>query len=160
MKICGECGAHNSDERMFCIDCDEKLDGKLSDADEEKMRETVNENIEKLYNKRDPLYVSLFDRIMGIASLAGAAVTLVLMIVDTVTRLNFEQLWVGALFLVMASVEALVPRVTWSLEQLRLSFSISNVEEAEPSDFYLFFRKAGIVVSVTVGMAILVINFL
>lgn len=160
MKICAECGAHNSDERMFCIDCDEKLDGKLSDADEEKMRETVNENIEKLYNKRDPLYVSLFDKIMGIASLAGAAVTLVLMIVDTVTRLNFEQLWVGALFLVMASIEALVPRVTWSLEQLRLSFSISNAEEAEPSDFYLFFRKAGIVVSAAVGMAILVINFL
>ncbi len=30
MKLCEKCGAHNSDERMFCVDCSEKLGKPLS----------------------------------------------------------------------------------------------------------------------------------
>lgn len=62
MKICCKCGAHNSDERFFCIDCNEKLGSSLSKAEEAKINEDINESLENMYNKRDPLHVSKFDK--------------------------------------------------------------------------------------------------
>ncbi len=43
MKICTKCGAYNSDERVFCVDCSEKLGDKISASDEKQAHDRVNE---------------------------------------------------------------------------------------------------------------------
>lgn len=160
MKICAKCGAHNSDERIFCIDCNGKLGNKLSSLEEQQMRENVSEKIEEMYNKKDPLYVSEFDKAMGLVSLVGALCSLVLIVIGKVSQRNFELLWIGIIFFVLACIEALIPKVMWSIEKLRLSFFINNVDDAQPSSFYMNCRKAAIVISVAVGIVVLVVSFL
>ncbi len=160
MKICTKCGAYNSDERFFCVDCNEKLGGKLSAADERRMRDKVDEKLEEMYNRNDPLFVSRLDKALGIASLIGALCSLILLVIDKLTPRGFDLLWFGTLFFLLAAVEALVPKVTWAIEKLRLSFLISDADNAEPSGFYITCRKIAIVISAAVGAVILAVNLL
>ncbi|MBE6904447.1 MAG: hypothetical protein E7480_07555 [Ruminococcaceae bacterium] len=160
MKLCDNCGAHNSDERIFCVDCNEMLGDKLSSFEEQKMRAKVSGKIEEMYNKKDPLYVSKLDKAMGAAALIGALCTLVFIIIGIITQRSFELLWVGMIFFLLASIEALIPKVMWAIEKLRLSFFISDADNAEPSGFYIFSRKATVVISVAVGIVILTVNLL
>lgn len=160
MKICTECGAYNSDERIFCIDCNEKLGDKLSTEKEQQLRENVNEKIEEMYNRKDPHYVSKFDKAMGAVSLIGTLCSLILLVVGTVTERSFDFLWIGIILFLLASIDAFIPRVTWTLEKIRLSFIISDADNAEPSRFYIFCRRAGIVILTAAGIAVLVLNIL
>ena len=160
MKICEKCGAHNSDERSFCVDCNEKLGDKLSELQEKRLKNDLSEKIEGLYNKKDPLYVSRSDKIIGVLSLLGVLCSLVLMIIGKITERDFQIMWVGIVFFLLTSIEALMPRVTWELEKMRLSFTINGADDAEPSDFYIYCRKAAIIISAAVGIVILVFNIL
>lgn len=65
MKICDKCGAYNSDDRMFCVDCNEKL----NDNDNENLQQDVQSKIDELYDKK--LSVNVFDKIIGSVSLLG-----------------------------------------------------------------------------------------
>ncbi len=160
MKICKKCGAYCSDEKMFCVDCNEKLGDKLSASEEQKLRADLNLHMEEMYNKRDPLYVSKFDKVMGLLSLAGAAIALAFVLIRMFTgqRQNMDLLLYAILFFLLSSVEALIPRLTWELEKLRLSFSINGAADAEPGDFYLMGRKIAIICTAAVGIASLAIS--
>ena len=160
MKLCSKCGAYNSDERGFCIDCGEKLHEKLSELHEQQIVANANEKIEELFNKKDPLYVSKFDKALGLISLAGVLCSLIVIVIGKITERNFNLLWFGILFLLLASVEAFVPKLSWAIEKMRLSFRISDAENAEPSDFYLICRRVAIVISAAVGVVILALNLL
>lgn len=160
MKICTKCGAYNSDERIFCVDCSEKLGDKLSAIDEKQTRDSVNEKIEEMYNKKDPLYVSKVDKVMGLVSLIGVLCSVILIVIGKITERSFDFLWVGIIFFLLASVEAFIPKVTWAIEKIRLSFLIHDADNAEPSGFYIVCRKVSIVISVLVGIVILVVTFL
>lgn len=160
MKICDSCGAYNSDERNFCVDCNEKLGERLSDAQEIRVREDVGEKLEEMYNKRDPLYVSRFDKFLGLTAAIGAVLGVVLIIIGKLGQRNFDFLWIGFIFLLLAAIEALVPQVLWAIEKLRLSFYIHDADDAEPSDFYLFCRKASVIISLVVGVVILAVALL
>ena len=158
MKICTKCGAYNSDERFFCVDCNEKLGDKLSAVDEQQMRDNVNETIEEMYNRKDPLFVSKLDKVLGTASLIGALCCLVLVVIGKIAQRSVDLLWVGLLFFLLAGIEALVPKVTWAVEKIRLSFFISDADNAEPSEFYTPCRKAAIIISAAVGAVILALS--
>ena len=160
MKICTKCGAYNSDERIFCVDCSEKLGDKLSAIDEKQTRDSVNEKIEEMYNKKDPLYVSKVDKVMGLVSLIGVLCSVILIVIGKITERSFDFLWVGIIFFLLASVEAFIPKVTWAIEKIRLSFFIRDADNAEPSGFYIVCRKVSIVISVLVGIVIIVVTFL
>lgn len=160
MKICAKCGAYNSDGRIFCIDCNEKLGDKLSSFEEQEARDDVNEKIEKMYNRKDPLYVSNFDKAMGAVSLIGVLCSLILVVIGKITQRSFDFLWVGIIFFLLACIEAFVPKVTWAIEKIRLSFFISDADNAEPSGFYIACRKVTIAISVLVGIVILAVSFL
>ncbi len=160
MKICTKCGAYNSDERIFCVDCNEKLGDKISATDEQQAHNSVNEKIEEMYNKKDPLYVSKFDKAMGLVSLIGVLCSVILIVIGKITERNFGFLWVGIIFFLLASVNALIPQVTWAIEKIRLSFFIQDADNAEPSGFYIACRKASIIISVLVSIVILVVTFL
>ncbi len=158
MKICTKCGAYNADERFFCVDCNEKLGDKLSAVDEQQMRDNVNETIEEMVNRNDPLFVSKLDKALGTASLIGALCSLILIVIGKLTQRGFDLLWVGLLFFLLAGIEAFVPKVTWAVEKIRLSFFISDADNAEPSDFYIACRKTAIILSAAVGAVILALN--
>lgn len=152
MKLCAKCGAYNADERMFCVDCSEKLGDPLSDSAEQQLRAHVSGHIDRLYNRKDPLYVSVFDKVMGIAALAGAVCSLVIMVIGWCNRLPFEYLWVSLLFFLLTGVEALVPRLTWELEKFRLTFLLRDADDVQPSSFYLITRKITIVLTLVIGL--------
>lgn len=160
MKICDKCGAYNSDERIFCIDCNEKLNDSLSSLDERKIQEDLNEKIENMYNKQDPLYVSRFDKIIGYISLAGVLLSLILIIIFKITERTFDYVWIGLIFLFSAIITAFFSKVLWAIEKIRLSFLINDSDNAEPSSFYRTGRKAALLISATVGIVILFINVL
>ena len=67
MKICTKCGAYNSDDRKFCVDCSEKLGNVLSASEERQMRDNLNKRMDEMYNRNEPLYVSKFDKAIGVA---------------------------------------------------------------------------------------------
>ncbi len=54
MKICENCGAYNSDERFFCVDCSEKLGDSLSAAEEQRLDDRIDDSLEAMYNRQDP----------------------------------------------------------------------------------------------------------
>ena len=160
MKVCNKCGAYNSDERCLCVDCNELLGKKLSKLEEQQMRESIDEKMEKIYNSKDPLYVSGFDKAMGIISLAGLFMCLIFIVIDMLTSRSFDILYIGVIFFLLASVEAFVPKIMWGIEKIRLSFFISDADNAQPSGFYKICRKAAIVISAAVGIAALTINLI
>lgn len=158
MKICEKCGAHNSDKRSFCVDCNEKLGDKLSEFEEQQIQEKLDEKMENMYNKRDPFYVSLFDKIIGAISLLGVLCGLVLMIIGKISQRDFEYMWLSAISFLLTSIEAFIPRLTWTIEKMRLGFYINSADDAEPSEFYITCRKAAILLTFCIGVLILVIS--
>ena len=160
MKICDKCGAFNSDDRMFCVDCNETLGEKISNAQEQKVRASISEQISELYNKKDPLYVSRFDKIMGIVALVGMTASLVLMIISIFTQIDIKIPLCALIFFLISVVEALIPKIMWELEKLRLSFTITGTDGLEPSDFYLKGRKIGIMSGIVLGAIMLWASFL
>lgn len=80
MKICRKCGARQRDSRLYCVDCGTRLGRRLTAEEEAQEQENLDQTMEKLYNRRDPLFVSLLDRICGWIDLAGFVVLLVLLV--------------------------------------------------------------------------------
>ena len=130
MKICDSCGAYNSDDRGFCVDCGEKLGDKISEKAEKELDRKINEVSEKMYNKTDPLYVSVFDKAVGTVSL----VCLLLLFIICAAALFRQQSVIfsvyGFLCLILSAVEAFFPKFNWAIEKFRLSFRISNPDDA------------------------------
>ena len=158
MKICEKCGAQYSDDKVFCIDCDEKLGDALSASEEQNVRANLNQQIEEMYNKIDPLYVSPLDKIIGWGSLVGVAITLVAVVIRNFTGQPMEFLLYALILFLLSGIEALVPRFTWELEKIRLSFTISGAGEAEPSDYYIISRKITIISTAVLGIVALVVS--
>lgn len=158
MKLCNKCGAYNSDERRSCVDCGATLGEKLSVAEEAEIRKTTGEKIEKLYNRKDPLYVSLYDKIFGLFAVIGAVAFAVLMIINYVNNRADELLLMGFFIMLLGAFEAFVPKFSWALEKLRLGFSIDNADDAEPGVFYFYGRKMFITFTVVFGIILLIVK--
>ena len=62
------------------------------------MYSSLNHQIEKMYNKRDPRYVSKFDKLMGIISLVGALAAFVLALIGFFTGGNTALLLFAIFF--------------------------------------------------------------
>ncbi len=143
MKICQNCGAYNSDERMFCVDCNEKLSDTVNPEQQKEASAKIDATIEKLYNKKDPLYVSLYDKIVGVScivvSLLLFILGFVLMFKNRGSSLPFWCIIFGAI----GALEALIPQISWELEKMSLSLRVNNVDDLTPSSFYLAGRKIG-----------------
>lgn len=158
MKICDKCGAHNSDERIFCLDCGETLGERVSDVREQKINEDIDAQIEKMYNKNDPLHVSGVDKVVGMISLICAFAALTLIVVGSIVGRSTGVLWLAVMMLGLSAIEALVPKLTWGIEKIRLSFTINGADDAEPSDLYLVGRRISAVVLAIAGALLLAIG--
>ena len=113
MKLCEKCGAYNSDERMFCVDCSEKLGDALSVQEEERLDAGIDAKINKLYNAKDPLHVSTFDRVCGFVCVACLLALLVLIGFGCLGRrpwAELEMLFYGCVFCVVGAFDAFLPQ--------------------------------------------------
>ncbi len=160
MKICEKCGASNSDKRRFCIDCGEILGDKLSAAQEQQYRNKIGEQIENMYNKKDPLYVSLYDKIVGIISIIGVALCSVLVVMNFIIQKTREGLLMSIALFMVAGIEAFVPKFTWSIEKMRLGFYANGADELEPSELYVLGRRISMTLLVLVGVTIIITSYL
>ncbi len=153
MKLCEKCGAHNADTRVFCVDCGATLGDKLSDAQERQLQEDLNENIEKMYNKTDPLYVSLLDKMLGGIALIGGLASVVCAFFKPLSPSDPNvYLWALLCFLI-AALDAFIPQLAWGLEKMRLGLWVNGADDLEPSRFYLIGRRVGIALAVALGVA-------
>ncbi len=159
MKQCSTCGALQADSRFFCVDCGEKLGNSLSENELETIGKEIEKKAEKLYNKTDPLYVSIFEKIVGILSLLCMSFTLAFVIIY---RHNLEKVPEATylIYLILAfifiSLLALVPQIFWALEKFKLSFTVVGADDLEPSYLYLVMRRIFIGVSFAIAAAALV----
>ena len=106
----------------------------------------------------DPLAVTTFDRITGFVSVGGLLLAVVLLFVGArLQRFNPELILYSMLFFIVGIISSFLPRMLWFFEKIRLSFTISGSENAEPSDWYLFWRKAGNLLLCVFGFLLLLI---
>ena len=156
MKICGKCGAQQSDARVFCIDCGERLGHSISNMQSEKIKAETEKKLNKMCRKTDPFYISILDRVIGYLSIIGILIALAYMILYR-HRLEYatESIFTILCF-ICCSLSALLPKTLWALEKLGLSFTIYRADEAEPSYFYLVMRKIslyGCFIIAVIGLA-------
>ncbi len=158
MKVCEKCGAINNNERFFCADCGEKLPAPASKAYETEINGRISNTGDRLIRESDPLSVTTFDRITGFVSVGGLLLSVVLLFVGArLQRFNPELILYSMLFFVVGIISSFLPRMLWFFEKIRLSFTISGSENAEPSDWYLFWRKAGNLLLCVFGFLLLLI---
>lgn len=158
MKVCEKCGPINNNERFFCADCGEKLPAPVSKAYEAEINGRISDTGDKLMRESDPLAVTTFDRITGFVSVGGLLLAVVLLLVGArLQRFNPELILYSMLFFIVGIISSFLPRLLWFFEKIRLSFTISGSENAEPSDWYLFWRKAGNLLLCVFGFLLLLI---
>ncbi len=153
MKLCKQCGAHNSDERMFCVDCGERLAKPLSQQEEEQLRKTAQEKMEKIYRTTDPLQVNLLDKIMGCASAVGLVATFIRMLIATGEPTPFSAFWLCLVLFSWSVVASVVPGVLWAMGRRR------RWDDGHPGVWYNITRRAVVAGSVAVGFALLVLSW-
>ena len=134
------------DELLSVIEYEAEINGRISDTGDKLMRES------------DPLAVTTFDRITGFVSVGGLLLAVVLLFVGArLQRFNPELILYSMLFFIVGIISSFLPRLLWFFEKIRLSFTISGSENAEPSDWYLFWRKAGNLLLCVFGFLLLLI---
>jgi len=156
MKICENCGAHNSDERKFCIDCSESLGESLNAKQEKEVSENIQNTIEKIENKNDPLYVDLFDKIIGFISIIGILFLIGLFITGIFTATDSKFLLWGILFFALSALDCFIPSISWGIEKFRFSILYSNTDDVTPGMFYKWGRKIGNLIFTAFGIAVIV----
>ncbi len=155
MKICSNCKAILSDDRNRCIDCGSTLGEPVGKEKEREIRSQLSEKSDKLLKRTDDLSPTLSEIIVGALSLIGFCATLVVLLALDL-QAGSQSYAVAIAFFVACAVNALLPKLMWTLERLRLYFLISNADEAEPSFFYLFMRK----ISIYISFAVAVVSFI
>lgn len=79
MKICGKCGAHQSDDRSVCLDCGAMLGKPLSESEERELNEELSDALHGMSERTEDFYVSPLDRVLGIVSVVLAAAMVILL---------------------------------------------------------------------------------
>ncbi len=158
MKLCKKCKAHNSDIRQYCIDCDTFLGDSISKEEELIIKNDIDKKMDKLYHRDDPLYVDKYDKVMGMISIAGVFVLILLVIIMLLTKRETEYSVIGIFAFIVAIPIALFPKLGWGIEKIRLSFIISNTDDVTPSYFYFISRKLSTLIVVIFGIVIIILS--
>lgn len=90
MKKCDNCGAVQSDDRIFCVDCGERLGRPMSKADEEAHLSAIDASVEHMADPSDDFAVSRVERIFGVLALVGIAALCVLLCVIGVVEDRYQ----------------------------------------------------------------------
>ena len=83
-----------------------KLNDILIDSKE------IQSKIDELYNQKDPLNVSVFDKILGSAAIVGAVATIIVFISNAITQTSCEYLGWALITFALSSFEAFFHELT------------------------------------------------
>ncbi len=86
MKICGKCGAHQSDDRSTCLDCGAILGKPLSESEERELNEDISDTLHGMSERTQDFYVSPLDRVLGILCIILAFAMVILLNVYSVQK--------------------------------------------------------------------------
>ena len=163
MKICKKCGAVNANNKWFCVDCGETLPQKLSAAEEQRFRAEISDQIEEMYNEKDPYFINTFDKVTGIIAILGLITALVFLEFCAFTnREHSPGTSVSAIALfVVAILDSFVPHLALIFERIRLRIRFDGTE-------HLSYREEGSarskrfwnVVFIFLGLALLLFDIL
>lgn len=156
LKICSKCGAYQKDNRYYCIDCNEKLGDRLSQREQESKEKELKEKSEKYYKESDGLSVTTGNKIVGFCSLIGIIVIVILITIYSKYVSSVQEAFLALVFFISCTLEALFPKIIWSIEKFRLSFTINIEKDTDPSDFYLFMRKIIIYMGFVIALILLI----
>ncbi len=159
LKVCEKCGACNSDQKRVCADCGENLGERLTAVQEAEFRKNTRAKIEKMSNKRDPLYVSIFDKIFGTIGIIGTATTLAFIVKNLIVGHSCELVFFGLVGFALAVFEAFFPKISWMFEKMRLTWYVDDADNAEPGVLYFVTRRITLVFFVIFGAAAFVTSF-
>jgi len=160
MKICSKCGVQQSSDRVFCVDCDNKLGDSISDIEKQKIETETKNKIDKMNEETYQPNVSAFDKIVGFVSLLGLITTIIFMILYKKNVERVPETIYTILFFAISLLFAFFPKAIWAVEKFRLSFTINNYDDAEPSGFYLFMRKALVVCCFIFAIILLIVTII
>lgn len=144
MKICRKCGAAQSDERRMCIDCGETLGPPVDKKTAEEYNKKLGNKVSKLTSSGDFLALKPLDVACGIAMiLCGVASGVIFLFPRFASdgRTLFAMIFVLGIVL---GLNALLPKLVWLLEKLRLSATVDNTDDLIPSGWYIISRKLAI----------------
>lgn len=74
MKMCEKCGAVQGDERTVCVDCGAILKDKLTPKMESAVDDMIKDDVSRMNDKIDPVFVSTADKIFGVLSIIFALI--------------------------------------------------------------------------------------
>ena len=160
MKICGKCGAQQSDKRTNCIDCGNALGKPITESELQGVEAEIRDKMDRSYNKSDPLYVSRADKIIGILSILGFIVTIIFMFIYRQNIQNDAELLLTIILFIFCAINSLIPKINWTLEKIRLYFLIHDADNVHPSDLYFIIRKFVIWASFFIAVSLLMISIL
>lgn len=140
------------------MDCGATLGEKLTDAQEQLIHENLSDNIEKMYNKTDPLYVSLLDKILGGIAVIGGVASLVCPFLRPAPASDDNPYLLAFVLFAIAALDAFIPQLAWGLEKLRLGLWVNGGDDLQPSGFYLVGRRVGVALAAALGVSILLIT--
>ena len=144
MKICKKCGAAQSDERRMCVDCGEVLGPPADKKTEEEYSKKFGKDINRLTNSGDFLARKPLDVACGIATIVCGVASGVIFLFPKFAsdgRALFGMIFVLGIVL---GLNALMPKLVWLLEKLRLSATVENTDDLIPSSWYIISRKLAI----------------
>ncbi len=126
MKICPKCNAPQKDDSTICEECGADLTYPLQKTD-------------------DPFNLGIFGKIMITIDILGmiAAVALMILFMDN-HAVNLSWCFVSAVLLIVAAIATGIPDLNWHFYELSMEFK-HGVSNPEPSNYYLFMWKLGIV---------------
>lgn len=156
MKQYAKCGAFFSDDKGFCLDCGARLGASLPPEEEKRFSEQAARQIDSAAEGLDGLRVSAKERIVGIALLVLAPLSLTLaFLAGNETDAPVYFFLVCPLALVIG-LNALFPKLAGAMEKFWLKMRIDNAEDATPSDLYVISRKIAVYVCAAIIFALFV----
>lgn len=90
MKKCDNCGAVQSDDRIFCLDCGERLGRPMSEAEARAHEAALSNTIGDMAERTEDFYVSPTARALGVISIL-CALLLVMLIPLIIGRIDSAQ---------------------------------------------------------------------
>ncbi len=148
MKVCKKCGAPQSDKRLVCIDCGEKLPDRLSVKEERSHRRDLEADMNDAV---DPFRLSSSDKVAGVISIIGIIASVVTMIVSQSPFAIYG--FMSIIMFAFSAVMALAPRVLWNFRIYTLGFKFNG--EPEPTEWYTIGRIIAVWVMIAAGIYLL-----
>ena len=79
MKKCDNCGAVQSDDRIFCLDCGERLGRPMGEAEAAAHEATLSDTLTDMAERTEDFHVTPTARVLGIISILCAVVLAVML---------------------------------------------------------------------------------